>query len=116
MHASRHAERQSTSPNEVINLMPDEGEAFVTPGEYYVDVHGYNVPDRHRDLPALRLDGRRGPGQRRRSVAPSSVTAGTNDALTVNWQNLDAGLHLGLITHSDGSTVLDQTVIEVTAP
>jgi hypothetical protein len=44
------------------------------------------------------------------------VTAGTADVLTINWLNLEAGLHLGLVTHTDESSVLDQTVIEVTAP
>ena len=49
-------------------------------------------------------------------VAPSGVTSGNADQLVVNWQNLAAGLNLGLITHTNGTTALDQTVIEVTAP
>jgi len=44
------------------------------------------------------------------------VTAGTNDTLTLNWQNLATGLNLGLITHTNGTTTLDETVIEVTTP
>ena len=50
------------------------------------------------------------------SAAPSSLTAGTDETLSVNWQGLETGTYLGLITHTDGATVLDQTVIEITAP
>jgi len=32
------------SSNEVINLLPADGESFVSPGDYYVDVHGYDAP------------------------------------------------------------------------
>mgnify|MGYP003543032825 FL=1 len=49
-------------------------------------------------------------------AAPSSVTAGTDSSLSVSWQALESGLYLGLVTHTDGATVLDQTVIEITAP
>ena len=34
----------------------------------------------------------------------------------MNWLNLATGLNLGLLTHTDGSVALDETVIEVTAP
>lgn len=101
--------------DEVINLIPAEGEAFITPGEYYVDVHGYDAPAGTAtfQLFVWTVGANRGNAT---VVAPSSVTAGTNGTLTLNWQNLATGLNLGLITHSDGTTTLDQTVIEVTAP
>jgi hypothetical protein len=101
--------------DEVINLIPAEGDAYITPGAYYVDVHGYDVPTGTATFQlfvwtvgAIRSNAT--------AVGPSSVTAGNADVLTINWQNLPAGLNLGLITHTNGTSTLDQTVIEVTAP
>ncbi len=101
--------------NEVINLIPEVGATEVTPGAYYVDVHGYDVPT---GTAAFRLfvwtvGANRGNTS---LVAPSRVTAGRGEVLTIDWLDLEAGVHLGLVTHSDESSVLDQTVIEVTAP
>ena len=78
-------------------------------------MHGYEVPAGSADFQLFvwTVGADRGNAS---LVAPASVTAGQDDVLTVNWQNLAAGLHLGLITHTDGTTTLDQTVIEVTAP
>jgi hypothetical protein len=101
--------------NEAINVIPAEGAKFVTPGEYYVDVHGYNAPAGTASfrLFVWTVGAERGNA----SVdAPSSLTAGTDETLSVNWQGLETGTYLGLITHTDGATVLDQTVIEITAP
>jgi len=101
--------------NEAISIIPAEGESFVTPGEYYVDVHGYRAP---AGAATFRLFvWTVGAGRGNASiVAPSSVTAGTDETLAVSWQGLEAGLYLGLVTHSDGANTLGQTVIEVTAP
>jgi subtilisin family serine protease len=112
---------QTTTPgvaddsNEVINLLPDAGATYVQPGEYYVDVHGYDVPT---GMAAFRLfvwtvGADRGNAS---LAAPSSVTAGNDQVLTINWVNLEPGPYLGLVTHTDENSVLDQTVIEVTAP
>ncbi len=103
------------SADEVIGLIPAEGEEFVTAGAYYVDVHGYNAPAGSAtfQLYVWTL----GPnGGNATVVAPFSVTSGTTETLTVNWLNLATGLNLGLLTHKSGSTALDETVIEVTAP
>ena len=103
------------SSDEVIGLIPAEGEEFLTAGAYYVDVHGYTAPAGTAtfQLYVWTL----GPSQGNATVAaPSSVTSGTTATLTVNWLNLAAGLNLGLLTHTDGSAPLDETVIEVTAP
>jgi hypothetical protein len=101
--------------NEVINVIPGEGESFVTPGAYYVDVHGYDVPTGTATfrLFVWTVGADRGNAS---IEAPSSVTAGTDGSLTLGWQGLETGLYLGLITHTDGATALDQTVIEITAP
>ena len=103
------------SSDEVINLIPEVGDEFVTPGEYVVDVHGYEVPAGAASFQLFvwTVGADRGNAS---LVAPASVTAGQEDTLTINWQNLATGLNLGLITHTDGTTTLDQTVIEVTAP
>ncbi len=103
------------SSEEVINLIPDDGAEFVTPGEYFVDVHGYEAPAGAATFQVFvwTVGANRGNAS---LVAPASLTAGQDDTLTTNWQNLAAGLNLGLITHTDGTTTLDQTVIEVTAP
>jgi subtilisin family serine protease len=112
---------QTTTPgvsddsNEVINLLPAEGDAFIPAGEYYVDVHGYNVPTGTAmfRLFVWTVGADRGNAS---ASAPSAVTAGTSELLTISWQDLDPGLHLGLVTHREGSAVLGQTVIEVNAP
>ena len=101
--------------NEVINVIPAEGAEFVTPGEYYVDVHGYEAPAGTASfrLFVWAVGAERGNAT---VTAPSSVTAGTDETLSVSWQGLETGQYLGLITHTDGATALDQTVIEITAP
>jgi hypothetical protein len=101
--------------NESISVIPGEGESFVTPGEYYVDVHGYDVPT---GTATFRLFvWTVGADRGNASVdAPSSVSAGTDGSLSLSWQGLEPGLYLGLITHTDEATILDQTVIEITAP
>ncbi len=101
--------------DEMINLIPQVGQEFIDTGAYYVDVHGYDVPT---GIATFRLFVWTVGANRGNATvdAPSSVTAGTADVLTINWLNLETGLHLGLITHSDGRKTLDQTVIEVTAP
>jgi hypothetical protein len=109
------ASMKISSSDEVIELIPAEGEPFLTAGEYYVDVHGYNAPAGIATFQLFVWTVGANQGNAN-VVAPSSVTSGTPSTLTVNWQNLASGLNLGLITHTDGTTVLDETVIEVTAP
>ena len=101
--------------NEVISVRPAEGAEYVTPGAYYVDVHGYNAPSGSAvfRLFVWTVGADRGNAS---TVAPDSVAAGKDAALTLNWQDLAPGLYLGLISHTDGATTLDQTVIEITAP
>jgi subtilisin family serine protease len=101
--------------NDVINVVPNKGQEFVTAGAYYVDVHGYQVPTGTATfrLFVWTVGGDRGNG----SVAgPPSVTAGSDASLAVSWQNLEPGLNLALVTHTDGTNQLGQTVIGITAP
>lgn len=101
--------------DEAINVIPAKGAAELTPGEYYVDVHGYRVPT---GMATFRLFVWTVGADRGNAVvaAPSSVSAGVDDTLSLSWQGLEPGLSLGLISHTDGATILDQTVIEITAP
>ncbi|MEO8225724.1 MAG: S8 family serine peptidase, partial [Gammaproteobacteria bacterium] len=101
--------------NEVINVIPASGAEYVPAGEYYVDVHGYRVPTGTATfrLFVWTVGADRGNAS---ATGPASLVAGENAALQVVWQGLEPGLNLGLITHTSGSTALDQTVIEITAP
>lgn len=101
--------------DEVISVIPAEGATFVTPGEYFVDVHGYDAPAGSASfrLFVWTVGADRGNAT---VSGPTSVAAGSDETLAFSWQELESGLHLGLITHTDGATVLDQTVIEITAP
>ena len=98
--------------DEVINLIPAEGAEFVTAGAYYVDVHGLDAPAGTAtfQLFVWTVGADRGNAS---LAAPSGLTSGTDERATLTWQKLDPGLHLGLITHTDGTTILDQTVIEI---
>lgn len=101
--------------NEMINVIPADGAKFLTPGEYYVDVHGYGAP---AGAATFRLFvWTVGIDRGNATVdAPSSLSAGTDDSLSLTWQGLETGLYLGVITHTDGANDLDKTVIEITAP
>lgn len=99
--------------DETINLVPADGEEFVAPGEYYVDVHGFNTAGGGTatfDLFVWTVGADRGNGT---LTAPGAVSAGNPITLQLNWQGLPPGPGLGLITHSDGSQVLDRTVVEI---
>lgn len=100
---------------EVINVIPAAGQEFVPAGDYYVDVHGYDAPAGNATFRLFVWTV--GADRHNATVsAPASVTAGDGQNLTLDWQGLAAGEYLGLITHTNGTVVLDQTVIEITAP
>ena len=96
-------------------MVPAAGETYLTAGEYYVDVHGANVP---QGTGTFRLFVWTVGADRGNAAVdgPSSVNAGQDETLTVTWQGLDPGRHLGHVSHTDGANVLGQTVIEITAP
>ena len=101
--------------DELVAVIPQPGESFITPGDYYVDVHGYHAPAGTATFKLFVWT----VGADRSNAAvsgPSHVNAGTDASVDVNWDGLEPGLHLGLLLHTDGSTVLDQTVIEINAP
>lgn len=98
--------------NEAINLIPEPGENFVTPGEYYVDVHGFNTVSgiASFDLFVWTVGADRGNAT---VTGPGSVTNGLPASVTVDWQDLTDGLYLGLLTHTDGSRIFGRTVLEI---
>ena len=97
-----------------ISVIPLEGEAFVTPGEYYVDVHGYEAP---AGAATFRLFVWTVGAERGNATvsAPSSVSAGTDETLALNCRAGGGCIWVSLRIR-DGATALDQTVIEITAP
>jgi subtilisin family serine protease len=104
---------QNADSDEVIDLIPAEGQSFVTPGEYYVDVHGFDTSGGSAtfNLQVWTVGADRANAT---LTAPGSLSAASPASVGVSWQGLSPGLHLGLIRHSDGDVMLDQTVIEVT--
>lgn len=104
---------QNADSEEVINLIPAEGQSFVTPGEYYVDVHGFDTDGGSATFNLLVWT----VGADRANAtltAPGSLGTGGPASVGLSWQGLSPGLHLGLISHSDGDITFGQTVIEVT--
>lgn len=101
--------------DEVINVIPGDGEEYVPAGDYYVDVHGYDAPPGGAAFRLLVWTV--GADRHNATVsAPGSVTAGAAQDLELDWQGLASGSYLGLITHANDTGVLGKTVIEITAP
>ena len=103
---------QNDDSEEAINLIPAEGQSYVTPGEYYVDVHGFDTDGGSATFNLLVWT----VGADRANAtltAPGSLSSGSPASVGLSWQGLSPGLHLGLISHSDGDTAFGQTIIEV---
>lgn len=99
------------------NIDADETIDLLDPplGDYYVDVHGYDLAAGATvatfDLYAWAL----GPDRGNAGLsAPATVAPGDAPVLRLDWSGLAAGPHLGLISHGDGSTALGLTLIEIT--
>ena len=103
---------QNADSEEAINLIADEGQSYVRPGEYYVDVHGVatNGGSATFNLMVWTV------GTDRANAtlsAPGSLTSGGPASVAISWQALSPGLHLGLVGHSDGERSFGQTVVEI---
>ncbi|MBM4221545.1 MAG: hypothetical protein FJ170_06340, partial [Gammaproteobacteria bacterium] len=104
---------QNAGSEEAINLIPAVGEDYVAPGEYYVDVHGFDTDGGSATFNLLV----RTVGEDRANAtlsAPGSLAAGSPASVSLSWQALPPGLHLGLISHGDGEVGFGQTVVEIT--
>ncbi len=93
------------------------------PGEYVIDVHGYETdettggPGANFELGVWMLASASGEGSFAVTSAPAAAGVGESDEVTVGWQGLaPAGDYLGLVTHSDGGRELGHTLVEVITP
>jgi hypothetical protein len=103
---------QNADSDEVINLIPAEGQSFVTAGEYYVDVHGFDTDGGSATFNLLVWT----VGADRANATlgvPGNLATGVSASAVLSWQTLPPGLHIGLIEHSDGEASFGQTIIEV---
>ncbi len=89
------------------------------PGEYLVDVHGYQTDEVASGIGASFELGiwmvNPGAGLGNLTVsAPASTTVGATGQVQVSWQDLAPGqLYLGLISHGNGTDTLGATLIEI---
>ncbi|MDQ1303319.1 MAG: hypothetical protein QG595_1302, partial [Pseudomonadota bacterium] len=103
---------QNADSDEVINLIPAEGQSFVTAGEYYVDVHGFDTDGGSATFNLLVWT----VGADRANAtlsAPASLVTGGQASAALTWQGLSPGLHLALISHGDGEVGFGQTIVEI---
>ena len=103
--------------DEVIDILDP------APGEYLIDVHGYDTdetvggPGANFEVGIWTLASAGGEGSFAVTAAPSAASVGASGEVTVAWQGLQASEdYLGLVTHSDGSRELGQTLVEVVTP
>jgi subtilisin family serine protease len=82
------------------------------PGDYFVDVHGYEVAGGTATFDLLAWT----PGADRGNAAASavsSVSPGGESVVRLDWSGLAAGPNLGVLVHADGSADLGLTLVEV---
>lgn len=104
---------QNAGSEEAINLIPAEGADYIAPGEYYVDVHGFDTDGGSATFNLLVWT----VGADRANAtlsAPGSLGNGSPAGVSLAWQDLPPGLHLGVVSHSDGELSFGQTVVEIT--
>jgi hypothetical protein len=96
--------------NEVITILNPP------PGEYYVDVHGFDTGSAtvSFDLSVWTL----GPDRGNLAVStPGGVVAGTPATVELEWQGLPPGRHLALLRHSDNAAKERAlTLVEIRVP
>jgi subtilisin family serine protease len=103
---------QNADSEEAINLIADEGQRYVRPGAYYVDVHGVATTGGSATFNLMVWT----VGVDRANAtlsAPGSLTTGGPASVAIAWQSLAPELHLGVIGHSDGDVSFGQTVVEI---
>jgi hypothetical protein len=105
------------SATEVIDLINP------APGEYVIDVHGYQTdeivggPGANYELGVWTVSDAPGPGGFAVVAAPAAATVGGSGEVTLGWEGLDPGeLYLGLVTHGDGEHELALTLVEIATP
>ena len=103
--------------DEVIDILAP------TPGEYVIDVHGYQTddvtggPGANFEAGFWAVTDAGGAGGFSVLSAPAAATLGTSGQVTIGWQDLDpAELYLGVVIHSDGADEIAQTLVEIATP
>ena len=111
------ASNEFNTSDEVIDILDP------APGEYAIDVHGYDTdptaggPGANFEVGAWALTDLNGAGSFAVVAGPPAASVGTSGEVTVAWQDLQPGeIYLGLVTHSNGSSVLGHTLVEVVTP
>ncbi len=91
---------------------------FPSPGEYYVDVHGFRTdevaggPGANFDLSVWTF----GVNDNRGNLnitAPADANLGQTGSISLQWADLEPRRYLGGITHDDGAQALAFTVISI---
>ncbi|MGI9342570.1 MAG: S8 family serine peptidase [Gammaproteobacteria bacterium] len=87
---------------------------FPTPGEYIIDVHGFETeaPTTEFELFVWTV----GPGDNLGNLSvttPGEAISGETGTVSIGWDGLERQTHLGTVTHSDGEDVLEVTLIEI---
>ncbi len=93
------------------------------PGDYLVDVHGYDTdevvggPGANFELAVWMLAESGGAGSFAIESAPAEAAPLTTGDVVLGWHDLAAGeVYLGLVTHGDGNRTLGYTLVEVLTP
>jgi hypothetical protein len=105
------------SPDEVIDI------AAPVPGEYIMDVHGYETdevtagPGANFEAGVWAITDTVGAGGLAVTGMPAAATLGASGTVTIGWHDLDPGeLYLGLVTHSDDEAEIALTLVEIATP
>jgi subtilisin family serine protease len=103
--------------DEVIDILEP------APGEYVIDVHGYETdetvggPGANFELGVWQLAEGAGEGSFAVQSAPAAAETGATGTVSLGWQGLQANeIYMGLVTHSSDSQVLGYTLVEVVTP
>jgi len=93
------------------------------PGEYAIDVHGYEIsgglggPGAAFEVGVWSVGSGAGTGSFSVLGAPASATLGATGEVRVGWQDLAPGeLYLGLVSHGDEQAEIGLTLVEVATP
>lgn len=98
--------------NELIEIIDP------TPGDYIIDVHGFDTDD-VTNGPGAQFTlfvWNVGPTDMLGNLTvtgPTEAASGVTNTVNVSWSGIDAERHIGVITHSDGTNVLEDTVIYI---
>jgi hypothetical protein len=91
---------------------------FPGPGDYYVDVHGFET-DQVTGGPGAEFElfiwtvGSQSDAGDVSFLAPTAAVTGTTANVSLSWDALETETHLGAITHSDGADLSEITIVTI---